>query len=473
MQRRVWLCAPALILQACTVGPDYSRPRPPMPATFEEHVATPAEIARTDAELAHWWTEFRDPVLDALVGRAIDGNLDLRVATERIVEARAMRNEAASAFYPQINASASYTDEHFSNSLEYPPLPPQTSTFARIWELGPMLSWQIDIFGQIRRSVQAADAQVGATIEQRRGVLVSLLGEIAMDYAALRASQLRLTIAERNVHAAEQALGLVDRLFAQGLGTSVQVAQQRAELETEQSTLAPLHTAIVQAAHALAVLTGNLPERFTASLEAPAPVPQVPKLPVSLPSEVLLNRPDVRGAERDYAVAVARVGVAVAARFPTFTIPISATPTSSFIHILFQSVSFAWQVGLSTTAPIYTGGRLRNQVVAARAQAADARLTYENTVLTAFREVEDNLVAYQDEAARDGRLTAASVDNRLALERSTLLFSRGLTGFLDVLTAERSLFIAEDTAAQSELARLQDAIRLFQALGGGWQAQFR
>ena len=459
----------ALVLSGCTLGPHYRPPRAPLPATFVEHAATQAEIARTDAELRDWWTQFKDPLLDAIVERAIAGNLDLQAAAQRVIEARAERNETASALQPQVSFGASFTDEHVSNSLEYPPLPAGQSTFARVWQLGPMLNWQIDVFGQIRRQIEAANATLGATVEQRRGVLLSVLGEIALDYAGLRASQLRQAIAERNVRAAQDALNLVDRSFAEGLGTSLQVAQQRAELETEQSTLAPLHTAIVTAAHALAVLTGSLPDTFTAALERPAPLPVPPPLPVSLPSTVLLERPDIRAAEQQYHAAFARIGVAIASRYPTFTIPIVATPQSSFIHILFQSVSFTWQLGLSSTVPLYTGGRLRNQEVAARAAAEAARLQYENTVLTAFREVEDGIVATDDEIARADRLRAAAADSRLALERADLLYGRGLTGFLDVLTAERSLFNAEDAAAVSELARLQDIVRLFQALGGGWQ----
>ena len=466
-----WCVAASLSLASCTVGPDYRRPKPPMPATFEEHVATPAEMARTDAELKDWWMSFRDPTLDAVVDAAIAGNLDLRIATQRIVAARAMRNVAASAFYPQINGNASYADEHFSNTSEYPPGLTDFSTFTRAWELGPMLNWQIDVFGQIRRSVEAENANFAATIEQRRGVLVSLLGELVMDYAALRATQLRLRIAEQNVHAAQQALDLVNRTFVEGLGTSLQVAQQRAELETEQSTMPPLHAAIAQAAHALSVLTGSLPERLTGQLEAPSALPPMPPMPASLPSTVLENRPDVRRAERQYAEAVARLGVAVANRFPTFTIPIAATPMSSFVHILFQAASLTWQVGVSTTAPISTGGRLYNQQVAARARAEAARLNYVSTVLTAFREVEDGLVAYDDESGRNRRLQEASADNRLALQRATVLFSHGLTGFLDVLSAERSVFSSEDLAAQSDQARLQDAVRLFQAFGAGWQGE--
>jgi NodT family efflux transporter outer membrane factor (OMF) lipoprotein len=467
MRSRVWTFLAVPALSACTVGPNYIKPTSRLPATFEEHLATPAEIARTDAELRDWWRTFDDPTLDRLEASAGD-NLNLRAAAQRVIEARAMRNEAASYFYPQITATGSYTDEHYSNTLEYPPLPAGTSTFSRIWELGPMLSWQVDVFGRIRRSVQAADADVGMTIEQRRGVLVSVVSEIALDYVALRASQSRLVIAERNVHAAQQGLDLVDRLFQQGLGTNLQVAQQRSEVETEQSTLPPLHTAVAQAAHAIAVLIGRIPESLRAPLEAAGPLPALPPMPETLPSTVIAQRPDVRAAERAYQAAVARIGVAVAERFPTFTIPIAATPTSSFVHMLFQSASFMWQMGLTTSAPLYTGGRLTNQVIAARASAEAARLSYQNTVLTALREVEDGLVAYQDEAVRNRNLRAAAADSRLALERSTLLFSHGLIGFLDVLNAERTQLLAEDSAAVSDLALLQSAIRLYQALGGGW-----
>lgn len=439
-----------------------------MPAAFETHPATPAELRRAETEQKAWWAAFGDPVLDGLVEQAIAGNLQLRAQAQRIIAARAMRNEERAAFFPQIDVMGLAAEQHFSTTLEFPPLA-GVSSFNRLWQGGPELNWELDVFGRIRRSVQAADAELDATVEQRRGVLVSLLAELADQYATLRATQLRLSIAEANVRIAEQGLVLVQRLYRQGIGTTLQVAQAQSQLETQQAALPQLRTAIDRATHAIGILTGSLPERFTTSLTMAAPVPAVPALPATLPSIVLANRPDIRQAERRYAAAVARIGVAVADLYPRFTVPLYAYPQSSMIHEFFASASLAWQLALSTTIPVYTGGRLRNQVVAARAEAEEARLAYEQTVLQAFGEVEDALSAYRDDAVREERLRRAAADSRLAFERAETLFSHGLTGYLDVLTAERTVVAAEDAAALGTLVQLQDAVALFRAIGAGWQ----
>ena len=458
-----------LALEGCTVGPNYRPARPAAPEFLGTHPATPAAIARTDARLRSWWAGFGDPVLDLLIADAIVGNLDLRRATERIAESRADQREAEASFYPQLSGAASFGEQHEPINLEYPPLPDTTSTFNRQWQLGFQASWEIDVFGRVRRQVEVSERAVDVSIEDRRGVLVSLLAEVADAYATLRASQARLSIAERNVHAVSDGLALVDRLFVQGLGTSLQVAQQQAELESEQATLPPLRAAVADATHALAVLTGRLPERFTAILAQPAPLPAIPPMPASLPSSVIANRPDIRVAERQYALAVARVGVAVADLYPQFTIPLTLEPTASEVRQVFEGANVLWEATLSATAPIYQGGRLRAQVQAARAQAEEARLSYEQTVLSAFRDVEDSITAYETDAARDRALARAATYSALALQRSDILYSHGLTGFLDVLTAERTVFAADDAKAVSDLAMLEDAVGLYRALGAGWQ----
>ena len=458
-----------LVLAGCTVGPDYRPVRPPSPAFLGTRPARAEAIARTDASLRHWWASFGDPVLDVLIADAIDGNLDLRRASARIEEARADQREAEASFYPRLSGAASFGEQHEPINLEYPPLPDTTSTFNRQWQLGFQASWEIDVFGRVRRQVEVSERAVDVSIEDRRGVLVSLLAQVADAYATLRASQARLSIAERNVHAVSDALALVDRLFEQGLGTSLQVAQQRAELESEQATLPPLRAAVADAAHALAVLTGQLPERYTSILSEAAPLPTVPAMPASLPSSVIANRPDIRTAERQYALSVARVGVAVADLYPQFTIPLTLEPTASEVRQVFEGANVLWQATLSATAPIYQGGRLRAQVRAARAQADEARLSYEQTVLAAFRDVEDGITAYETDTARDRALAAASADSALALQRSEILYSHGLTGFLDVLTAERTVFAADDAKAVSDLALLEDAVGLYRAFGAGWQ----
>ena len=218
------------------------------------------------------------------------------------------------------------------------------------------MSWQIDLFGRLRHSVDAQQAALEAGIEQRRGLLLAILSELAGDYVALRGAQLQLQIADRTVRAAAEGLRLSQKVYTQGLGTTLQVAQAQAELDTEQATRPPLQTQIAQLAHAIAVLTGQMPGALEARLTEPAPLPAVPPLPVTLPSMVIANRPDIRQAERQYAQATARIGVAVAQLYPSFTLPLSFTPQASMIHELFTASSLAWSLLIEASIPVYHGG---------------------------------------------------------------------------------------------------------------------
>ena len=465
----VMLAAAALLLLGgCMVGPDYVRPSPETLPNWTEHPASPAEIERTERQMRDWWSSFRDPVLDQLVALAVAGNVDLQVAGQRLLAARDVRDEIAATLQPQVDASGQAGIQRFSTTLQYPPLPGISSS-NRLWSPGFSASWELDLFGRIRRQVQAQDAEVGADIESQRGTLLAVLGELAGDYVGLRAAQRQVEIAGRNIVAAEQGLTLTRRVFAQGLGTTLQVAQAQAELETEQATIQPLRTRIAQLSHAIAVLVGQMPGSLEAMLRHPARLPRVPDLPVALPSTVIANRPDIREAERHYAEAYARIGVAVASLYPDFSLPLSFGLQSSMIHELLAADSLAFQLVLSAAQPLYHGGRLSAQVREARAEAEAARLTYRQTVLTAFREVEDRLVAYRNDTERSAVLDRAAADNALALARARRLYAAGLTGFLDVLGAERATYQSENAAALGDLARLDDAVALYTALGAGWQ----
>lgn len=457
-----------LLLAGCTLGPDYLRPSPEALPNWTEHAATEAEAARTERQMRDWWESFDDPVLNQLVALAIAGNINLQIAGQRLLAARDVREEIAAALQPQIDATGEAGIQRFSTTLQYPPLPGVSSS-SRFWNPGFTASWELDLFGRVRRQIEAQDAEVGADIEARRGVLLAVLGELATDYAGLRGTQRQLDIARRNIVASEQELALTRRVFAQGLGTSLQVAQAQAELETERATIQPLQTQIAQLSHAIAVLVGQMPGSLEAMLQRPRRLPQVPELPVTLPSTVVANRPDIREAERRYAESYARIGVAVASLYPDFSLPLSIGLQSSMIHELLAADSLAFQFVLSAAQPIYHGGRLSAQVRQARAEAEAARLSYRQTVLTAFREVEDRLVAYRNDADRSAVLHRAAADNALALDRARRLFASGLTGFLDVLGAERATYQSENAAALGDLARLSDAVTLYTALGAGWQ----
>jgi NodT family efflux transporter outer membrane factor (OMF) lipoprotein len=458
------------VLAACTVGPDYTPPKPALPANWTEHAATPAEVARTDQQLKQWWASFNDPTLDRLVDTALANNFDLKIASQRLIGARAARVIAASADYPQINAGALASDNQVSNTVIFPPVVWNRSNYP-LYQVGFDATWEIDIFGGTRRAKQAAEADYGATIEARRAVLVSLLAELATDYATLRASQERLSIADRNVAAARRSLDLTQQSFGRGLGNNLDVAQAEAQLQTVLSAQPPLRAAIGRMTHAISVLLGQIPggalEQELAGSEAK--IPSAPNLPVTLPSEVIANRPDIRQAERQFAAATARIGVAVADMYPHFTIPLSVTPETSALSEMFRLSSLVWEVGLSATDHLYTGGALSARVRQARELAEEARLSYQQTVLRAFQNVEDGLINYTTEDQRDVTLKAAARDSELAFQRSTELYKAGLTDFLHVLVNERAAYAAEDLATQSELESISDAIALYKALGAGWQ----
>ena len=465
---------PALVLAglsaACTVGPDYKPDQLDVPSTWTEtlpqHQETAADRAAAVAALEEWWASFKDPLLDHLIARAIAGNEDLKQAKQRLIQARAGRAVAASADYPQVKADAARLQSNSSKTADYPPGIGQYRT----WELGFDASWEIDIFGGTKRAEEAADADIGVAIEDRRTILVSLLAEVAAEYATLRSAQMRLDIAQRNIDAARKGFDLTTQEFQRGLGTELEVAQARGQWDNVRSAPPALRAAIARSAHALGVLLGGFPGDLEAELSRPAPLMAVPaSLPVALPSETLVNRPDIRRAERRYAAATARIGVATADLFPHFEIPLMVEPTSATIDSLFLAKSLDWSLGLAASGLVYDGGKTDARIESAKAAAESARIAYEQTVRGAFRDVEDALVNYQTETERDATLKEAATDSDTALDRATKLYTAGLTDFLKVLDSERQAFAAEDLEAQSRLATVQDVIALYKSLGGGWQ----
>lgn len=456
------------LLAACTVGPAVRAPGLAVPDDWYEHAATDAELARTARAMRDWWNSFHDSELSRLVALTIAGDQDVRAAGADLLSARALRDQIAGGLYPQLDFGTDTGIERFSTTVQNWPLPGYSSDY-RLWQYGFTASWDADLFGRIRRSVEAQDYATLATVEQRRALLLSALSELCTEYVALRVTQARLAITDRDIATAAEALRLTDRLYAQGLTTTLATAQARSELETEQATRPPLETRAEQAAHAISVLTGAMPGALEPELLRPAPLPALPPLPVALPSTVVAERPDIREAERRYAQAQARIGVAVAQLYPRFTVPLSFTPQSSMVHELFTAASSVWSLLLQSSVPLYHGGALRAQVRQARAEAEAARIRYDATVLNAFREVEDRLAAFRNDDRRTASLADAVRDSDAALDRARRLYGAGLTGFIDVLEAERSAYSAADLEALSRQAQLVDAVALFTALGAGWQ----
>jgi NodT family efflux transporter outer membrane factor (OMF) lipoprotein len=458
--------AAAALLGGCTVGPDFHNPKLDLPAQFTERPATPVEIALTDAQLARWWTSFDDPTLDGLIDEAIKGNIDLQVARQHLIEAREERIETAAGALPSVDFGAEPQIARASTTVEYPP------GFGNYhaYELGFDASWELDIFGENRRETEAATARVGASIADRRAILISLLSEVASDYAGLRAAQARLSIAEDNVRTARQVVSLAAQEESQGIGTTLETIQARAQLEQTQSTLPGLRAQIAVDAHAIGVLLGRYPTDLEVMLDAPQPLMVTPAtIPDTVPAEVIANRPDVHEALLQYAAANAEIGVATAEELPHFSIPVSITPQASALGELFEGASLTYSLALSGVQHIYQGGRLNARLRAAEAGAEAAQLNYKETVLSALQQVEDALVRVQTEREANASLVLSVRDARTALSQSTRLYNAGLSDFLTVLTDERTVFSSRDALAESDLALVDDYISLFKALGGGWQ----
>ncbi len=456
----------AIVLSGCTVlGPEFTAPAPQVPAAWGEAAGPLA--SQEDLRIRRWWQAFNDPQLDQLVDRALANNQDLAIAGERVLQARAERRVVASRLGPTLSAGAGGQAFRSSPQVEWP----QGIGRSRTWEAGLDASWELDVFGGNRRALQAADAQAAAVQAQRHGLQLSLLAEVASDYAQLRCAQARRLIAEDNVANLRASERLASLAVERGLGTRQELLQARAEREAADAVPPLLDAQVARMMHALGVLLGGYPQDLRAALAQVRPtLPVAPTLPMTLPSQVIAQRPDVRVAQLQWAAANARIGVAMADRFPHFSIPLSLGTTATQLSDLFSSASLVWSVGLNASQSLYDGGRRDAAVSAAQAEARAASLGYQRTVRVALREVEDSLSDLQAERRRQAALAAAVADSQQALDQAAGLYRNGVASYLPVLTAQRAAYQARDAQALGHLASVEQAISLYKALGAGWQA---
>ncbi|MCL2457979.1 MAG: efflux transporter outer membrane subunit [Desulfobulbus sp.] len=448
---------------ACTpVGPDYHPPQPSMPTQWDQGAGT---VDSGHAETyTHWWSLFHDPLLDDLVRRAVAANPDLKIAETRIREARAMHLQAASGMSPSVDAGASYTGSHESKDLA------DGSKTKDLFQAQFDVNWEIDVFGSVRRQVEAAEANLAATIEDQRAVLVSLTAEVALNYVALRTYQQQLAIAQENSRSQEQTVDLVRNKFRLGLGSELEVAQAETLLAQTKAEIPAFESGAAQAMHQLALLLGQQPQALKEELTPTGATPPVPPLlPLALPSELLRQRPDIRSAERQLAAATANVGVATADLFPRFSLSALIGLQNSSLTNLVSSSSYFWSAGPTVNWPLFDGGRRRAAVEASEAQRQRAELTYEKTVLTALAETENALVALSRERDAYEMLKTAVDSSQRAASIARGLYTAGLTPFLNVLQSETALYQSQDKQAQSGQRLAINMIALYKALGGGWR----
>jgi NodT family efflux transporter outer membrane factor (OMF) lipoprotein len=447
----------------CAVGPDYERPKSETPAAWGEKADT------ATADLSRWWTVFNDDALNTLIERAATSNHDLRIAVGRVNEARAQLGVVMGALYPEVNAGASHDHSRISPNAQPFRV---TEIYQSHYSAGFDASWEIDLFGGVQRGYEAATADYESWIENRRGVMVVLMGDVARSYVDLRGYQLLVSILRQNIESARETVEITKARLAAGVATSLDVSRAEALRATAEAALPNVEAALKQSIHRLSVLVGTAPETLSAELLAPRPIPSAPpRVIVGLPSELLLRRPDVRQAERRLAVATAAVGVATAELYPKISLTGAFGLDSLGSADFLKWESRAWSLGPSIRWPIFSGGRIRAQIAVQDAQQEQALASYEKSVLVALEDVENTLVAYLRSGDRRRHLEEAVDENRKAVALADDLYKKGLTSFIDVLDAQRALYATQTELGRSVAEVTLNLVALYKALGGGWESR--
>jgi outer membrane protein, multidrug efflux system len=475
--RRAFSSLAILLLGACTVGPNYSRPATPVPPAYSEpHSAA----GPSDAELGSWWNSFGDKELDTLINRAIAQNLDVETAAARIRQARAEERAAGAAALPEVSTTASVTRQRISeNAIPVPPggggngggaggfgLPGSEFT---TWRAGFDASWEIDLFGKTRRSVEAARARTGAAVWNRRDVQVSTAAEVASAYLQLRMLQLQIALASAEVERQQRSERLVRARVRGGLVTGQDLEQQSSELATAKAAVPPLRAEADAEIHKIGILTGNSPEALAADLGPAGALPSSPpEVPAGLPSDLLRRRPDIRAAERNLAASTADIGVARADLYPSFSLSAAPALVSTALASFIEWGSRSFTAGASLDWPIFNGGRTRANIEAKNAQQEEALIAYRKTILTALQDVEDALVKIDNDkkgiGELEGALGSATRAEAIARER----YTGGLVTLSDVLDAQAKRITLENRVVEMRGAEAIDTVALYKALGGGW-----
>jgi len=469
MRTSVPIAISAALLSACAVGPDYAPPPTPTPAKWAE-----APLAAKDAlRLNDWWKTFNDPILDHLIKEAVLSNFDVKLAESRIKEARANYTGTVAAGLPNLNARGNLMRRR--NNANIATSGTGGGGFSGgdqiidIFQSGFDASWELDFFGGVRRAIEAADANLESEEEGRRDVLVTLLGEVARNYIELRANQQLLAVTRDNLRSQEETLQLTRLRRQAGLTSELEVAQSEGLTAETRAQIPVYETTVQQSIHALGLLLGQPPAKLIPRLEPEGPLPESAEPGLAdLPAEVLRRRPDIRKAERKLAQANAEIGVATAELYPKISLTAFLGLQNTNIAT-FTPVGKSWSLASSLSTPIFNWGRIQANIKAKEAFDEQAFFTYQATVLKAFKEVEDALVAHAQARLRIAALRQAVDAQRLAMSLSTERWRNGLADYLDVLAAERGLFQGQRDLVDAQGKQSAQLVALYKALGGGWQ----
>ena len=447
-------------LAGCTVGPDFVRPEMQSPAAWRIDYPMAAEVANTA-----WWEQFGDPVLNQLIETALRDNLDVRVAAARIDQFLGALTTTDSQAYPQLGYGAGAARTRASREGQ-PPIPEPASNYFSLYQASLNASWQVDLFGRVRRLSEAAQAQVYASQQGQRGVVLTLVTGVATSYIALRALDRQLEIAMSTAANFGETARIFELRFKRGLVSQTEVMQVRSQYQQALTAIPTFEQQIAALENQISILLGR----------DPAPIPRgrsidelvAPLIPAGLPSDLLQRRPDILAAEQNLVAANASIGVARSLYYPSLSLTGALGSTSTSFSNFMSGPATAWSVVAGLAGPIFTFGAIEGQVRSAEAQKAQAELVYQQTVLGAFRDTNNALIGTQKSIEgvefQRGRVKALREFARL----SRLKFEAGLIGYLEVLVADNELFAAELAFVNLQAGRYTQAVNVYQAMGGGW-----
>ncbi len=443
----------------CAVGPNYSRPTVNTPTTWKET----AIATNTPVLPQEWWTIFNDAELNALETQAVAANQDLKRAVARVTEARAIAGVSKADLYPGVSAGSAYSHDRYSENRDIPAVKRETDDFSASFDW----SYELDVWGRVRRNIEAANADLATTETDLQVVLLTLTADVARNYQSLRSLDNERVVIEATIALRKDELQLQETRNKAGLINEVDVTRARTELANVEAELHTVVRSRAQIEHALAVLCGQPPANFGIVTKATSIVP--PQIPAGLPSELLQRRPDVVAAEHNLEAANARIGVAKAAFFPTIKLTGAAGYASADLGSLVDWPSRFASFGPSITVPVFQGGRNKANLKAAEARYEQNVATYRGSVLSAFREVEDALSDLSTLTAQAEAVNRALVSARDTASLANERYQKGLSSYLDVVDAQRAALQAERQDTQLRGQRAVSTILLAKALGGGWE----
>ncbi|PXX76720.1 efflux transporter, outer membrane factor (OMF) lipoprotein, NodT family [Pseudomonas sp. LAMO17WK12:I10] len=462
-----------LSLAACTVGPDFRRPEGPrVEAWATPQKAAPSQVVSSPLD-ERWWEVFNDPQLSALSRRVLTDNLDLQLATSRLQQSRAARQVVTAERYPTSSASGGYARKRNSGEGLNDPSGHEGKSAFNLWDAGFSASWELDFWGRVRRETEAADATLEVAENDRRGVLLAVLAETAQDYIQLRGVQSTRAVTEQNLDVARHSLKLSQLRLADGVATDLDVAEAAAQVATIESQLPALQQRQAQLINALSLLMGEPPQALHAQLAADAPVPKTPRqVAIGLPSQLAERRPDIRQAEARLHAATASIGVAKGDFYPRITLSGNFGSQAMQLSDFGSWGSRQFGIGPQFSLPLFDGGRLRGMLHLREAQQQEAAVAYQQTVLRAWHEIDDQLTRYNSSQLRRDSLAEAVRQNQIALRTAQQQYVEGVVDFVNVLTVQGALLATQEQLVESSTGVSLAMVGLYKALGGGWESAY-